>query len=293
MNHRKGFTLIEVIVVIAIIGIIVALLLPAVSKIRATALRMQSVNNLKQCALALHNFADTSGGELPTLSGRERGCPNRGESLFFALLPYLEEENLYQGMKGGTLPHSSAHVIKALISPADPTLISFSNPINCTSYAANAVAFDRISRLSTDYTDGASNTIALAEHYAVKLGGTQFSWYARESEAFPGGEVLHRASFAEFHPGGSGGYDLPVPPDVFPITQGEPPVTTGSVPGLTFQAAPPMDDYDPRLAQTPHRSGMLVAMVDGSVRSLTPSVAPSVYWSLVTPSSGESIQFPE
>lgn len=105
---NRGFTLIELLVVIAIIAILIGLLLPAVQKVREAAARSTCANNLKQIALAAHNFESTYGilppGQLGAYPGSSATDPLRSTGVFDAqcfgslvfLLPYVEQENIYK-----------------------------------------------------------------------------------------------------------------------------------------------------------------------------------------------------
>jgi prepilin-type N-terminal cleavage/methylation domain-containing protein/prepilin-type processing-associated H-X9-DG protein len=93
----KGFTLVELLVVIAIIGVLVALLLPAVQAAREAANRMSCTNNLKQMALATHNFHDTFKKFPYACTDR---LPNETVTTYpsghIQLMPFLEQDAVAQ-----------------------------------------------------------------------------------------------------------------------------------------------------------------------------------------------------
>jgi prepilin-type N-terminal cleavage/methylation domain-containing protein len=96
-HHRRGFTLIEVLVVFAIIGILIGLLLPAVQKVRETANRIRCQNNLKQIGLAVHGYHGTR-HKFPPGSRNDRPLPLTAPrtTYIIELYPYLEQEPTYR-----------------------------------------------------------------------------------------------------------------------------------------------------------------------------------------------------
>ncbi len=95
-RRGRGFTLIELLVVIAIIAVLIALLLPAVQAAREAARRAQCTNNLKQLALACHNYLEDTHACFPagTFYMWPLTCSRwkQGPSFFIGLLPYLKAE---------------------------------------------------------------------------------------------------------------------------------------------------------------------------------------------------------
>ena len=116
--HRTGFTATNLLVVIAIIGFLIGLLLPAIQKVREAANRTTSINNLKQLALAAHSYHDTNGCFAP-------GVDANGFSTVAYFLPYIEQNLLFKKIdfKKGVTDAANAAArqapIKLLIDPSD------------------------------------------------------------------------------------------------------------------------------------------------------------------------------
>jgi len=131
-SRHSGFTLIELLVVIAIIAVLIALLLPAVQQAREAARRSQCKNNLKQIALALHNYHDTY--NLFPYGGRGEGSTiiHSRDSWFQRVLPYVDQAAMYhqleadatiyfwQAAAGSSLRTVAEAVVPTFVCPSDP-----------------------------------------------------------------------------------------------------------------------------------------------------------------------------
>lgn len=175
--NRSGFTLVELLVVIAIIGILIALLLPAVQAAREAARRSQCTNNLKQLALAVHNYADAFKC-FPSGFVSNLPAPGQTELSFWTwgafVLPYVEQASLSDTLQVGnrTLAQNLATTaglaalqtpLAAFVCPSDvgPALNDFG-----AKYAA-ATVYPNTSTQFTSYekrvTSDGTNRIEIAK----------------------------------------------------------------------------------------------------------------------------------
>jgi prepilin-type N-terminal cleavage/methylation domain-containing protein/prepilin-type processing-associated H-X9-DG protein len=136
---NAAFTLIELLVVIAIIGVLIALLLPAVQKVRAAAATVKCKNNLKQLALAVHNY-ENANGTFPagSITYTPPGLTQEKtvDTWTITLLPYLEQNPLFALWTAGTPNDDPGPNMTALrtasvstyVCPADPNLFVPATP---------------------------------------------------------------------------------------------------------------------------------------------------------------------
>ena len=163
---REAFTLVELLVVVTIIGILIALLLPAVQSAREAARRTQCLNNLKQLSLGLLNYNNTYQAIPPP------GFISNQVSWIVLILPFIEQKALFNeyNMNQGDYTDNNKLLITA--SPLPGLLCPSAVTADCRSSLAG-----------DDYPEGSSNAVWTAHYYGV-LGPNGTNNYANPPVAY-------------------------------------------------------------------------------------------------------------
>jgi prepilin-type N-terminal cleavage/methylation domain-containing protein/prepilin-type processing-associated H-X9-DG protein len=174
-RRRPGFTLAEALVVLALVGVLIGLLLPAVQKVREAAARLGCGNNLKQVGLAFHAHHDAQGyfpqgGWNPPGATAASPTDRRQWSWCYHLLPYAGQDNLYRSTGLNTIRRTPVTIYHCP-SRRPPGLYGGHNVIDYAGCAGStpdgsdgAVARGYLPGVRlADLTDGASNTILAGE----------------------------------------------------------------------------------------------------------------------------------
>jgi prepilin-type N-terminal cleavage/methylation domain-containing protein len=290
---RRGFTLIELLVVIAIIAILIGLLLPAVQKVRESAARSQSANNLKQMALACHacndNYKRLPSGEglFPVgVKNNAAAAPAPHGSLFYFLLPFLEQNGVYTTTKGNS--YTSTVVIKTFIAPLDPSLTAdFTAPnsqgVNAglCSYEANGYIFTGDSNALSYFLTGSSSNGDTADGSSSTYpsfprnvpDGLSYTLLFLERYSY---NCFYSATTTPTHGNRTWGEDVGGPSMWAPLL----------IHASIFEVQPIVGNHSCYVPQAFSVAGCQAALCDGSVRNMRPTISATTWWRLCLPNDG-------
>jgi type II secretory pathway pseudopilin PulG len=281
-SWRRALTLVELLVVFAIIGILVALLLPAVQATRAAARRTSCKNNLKQLALGLHHY-ESARKRLPCSSRDSEWISESGEwSWGSRVLPFIEQAAVYERCDFDLWPAEEPN--DEVIQTAVPT---FRCPSEIALRHQSVTVWDGYEDIEirlpndsyginepldllhpdltecwrfADIKDGLSNTIMLGETTPFAIPGesnTEWYWHVTWACSISGkdGTLIERDFW-----------------------------TTVDCTGIT---TPKQQDWD--FLCSYHENGSHIALCDGSVRFISPSINTETLRRLADPGDGKSV----
>jgi prepilin-type N-terminal cleavage/methylation domain-containing protein len=311
-KHRTAFTLIELLVVIAIIAVLVGLLLPAVQKVREAANRTKCTNNLKQLALAMHNYHDTR-KVLPPGTRRkvnDQAYVGPGEwyddhGWYSQMGPFVEQDNWYHlinfeksfsdevndqarrlempvfacpddGLKHNEWPSKTWARIRGNY------VVNFGNT-NYGQTTKATVLFGGapfgIHKSSSfgDITDGLSNTLLMAEVITVGDTGTDWGGPLSDFSTSLGGQTFE----AWLTP------NSPIPDDVARVCP--PHNALNGMPGCNLIGDNSKTPDQSLAARSKHVGGVHAALCDGSVRFFSNTISLATWRALSTSRGGETV----
>lgn len=301
--HRRGFTLVELLVVVAIIAVLVGLLLPAVQKVRESANRAECGNNLRQLGIASLN-AHAQYRQLPPALGfypskampalnpwSQPVPPFSGTNPLVWLLPFLEQQSLYSGMSNiWAANNQSATIVKVFQCPSDTTLKTAFAALNMlqgsfASYGANALAFGTCvpntpsvgmytvgltggTQIPTDLPDGTSNTILFTDKLAYCTGANPAGGTLWAASSLTAPQLLPLV-----------GYSLPV---------GVVSTTVSPIVGSPLNIAPQFGISNASLCAYPlpssgHPGAIQAVMADGSGKIVNQGISPATFTTAMIP----------
>jgi len=274
---RRGFTMIELLVILGILGFLLGLLVPAVQKVREAAARTQTSNNLKQLSLANHSCNDVF-KRLPPAFDKFGQIQTYATSLHVHLMPYIEQDNLYKKFAQGEGKGDAKAGVPPFLSPMDPStgknpegiqnsagnLRVFADKGFNTKYNENMKALAAVepgtASIPRTFRDGTSNTISFVTKYGIcgEEGGSRYASAVNTKYAAFFGQ---NAATMKAHPSDA---------------------------KATFQLYPDAKQCltTPLMGQSFSKRGISVGMFDGSVRLVSPDLSAETWNRAVQPNDG-------